>query len=305
MIRAVKGGGKSVISEDNQYICRRPPLPVLFLSAFAVILIMFIWLLIYGKELEIQHAMRMNLTEADYLSRQTRDFLVAVLASVAIAGSVLLVTRMMLRKERVEEELRLVNERLEETVAERTRELQLMNEKLRRLSLLDGLTNIANRRYLDEYLQREWRLMMRQGKTLGLIMADIDFFKPYNDTYGHQAGDECLRQVAKALGKGLKRATDFVARYGGEEFVIVISDADEVSLLQQAERLKTLVETLAIPHEGSVHRWVTVSMGVAAMAPGRDDLVENLFDQADMALYEAKRAGGNCVIQAQSIEAKE
>ncbi len=174
--------------------------------------------------------------------------------------------------------------------------LEEANQKLERLSFLDGLTNIANRRRFDEFLEREWRRGLRDGTPISVIMTDIDFFKAYNDTYGHEAGDEILKMVAGALSATLNRPADLVARYGGEEFVVVLPGTDSGGAALLAERLRGGVESLQIAHAGSrvgVH--VTISLGVATMVPQRGVSPDVLVAAADQALYQAKHEGRNRV----------
>ena len=192
--------------------------------------------------------------------------------------------------------LRQAKEELERQVAERTRELTDANQELQRLSLSDALTCIGNRRYQDEFLEREWRRALREQTPLSLVMLDIDYFKLFNDTYGHVAGDDCLRKVAGILTATIQRATDFASRYGGEEFVLVLPATGEQGALTLAEKIRRGVEELAIPHEKSpVAGVVTVSIGVAAIVPMRDSEGSLLLVAADRALYQAKTAGRNQV----------
>jgi diguanylate cyclase (GGDEF)-like protein len=194
------------------------------------------------------------------------------------------------------EALRQAKEDLERQVAERTRELTEANCELQRLSLSDALTCIGNRRYLDEFLEREWRRALREQRQLSVVMLDIDYFKLFNDTYGHVAGDDCLRRVAGILTATIRRTTDFVSRYGGEEFVVVLPATSEQGALTVAEKIRRAVEALAIPHEKSpLAGVVTVSIGVAAIVPMRDSDVGLLLTAADRALYQAKTAGRNAV----------
>jgi diguanylate cyclase (GGDEF)-like protein len=174
--------------------------------------------------------------------------------------------------------------------------LEEANQKLERLSFLDGLTNIANRRRFDEFLEREWRRGLRDGTPISVIMTDIDFFKAYNDTYGHEAGDEILKTVAGVLSATLNRPADLVARYGGEEFVVVLPGTDFSGAALLAERLRGAVEGLQIAHTGSrvgVH--VTISLGVATVVPQRGVSPDALVAAADQALYQAKHDGRNRV----------
>lgn len=178
-------------------------------------------------------------------------------------------------------------------------ELKRHRDILSNLSSLDGLTGISNRRRFDEFLQQEWRRARRNQESLGLIFADIDAFKAYNDNYGHGAGDECLKQVARAMLDSVSRASDLIARYGGEEFVCILPQTEIVGTIAVAERLREHIERLHLPHEFSpVSPWVTMSLGVAAQIPHlqQDEPVENLLRAADQQLYMAKQAGRNCVM---------
>lgn len=181
-----------------------------------------------------------------------------------------------------------------------TRKLDSANRELTRLSAVDGLTGIANRRQFDEALAREWRRCQRAGEPLSMLMGDVDFFKQYNDRYGHQAGDECLRTVAGCLLEKLRRPADIVARYGGEEFAVILPDTGFEGAMRVAEAMRSGVQSLSLPHEGSTFGVVTASFGVATMLPERADGMPNLLSAADWALYEAKRHGRNCVHAAES-----
>lgn len=175
-------------------------------------------------------------------------------------------------------------------------EQKRMEEELKRLSYLDGLTGVANRRRFDEALDLEWRLMTRDVKPLSLIMCDIDFFKAYNDTYGHQGGDECLRLVANTLKSILGRPGDLVARYGGEEYAVILPGTDSQDAKFLAEKMRSRVESLKIIHVSSqVCEVLTISLGVATTIPTRGSLPDELISAADQALYEAKKEGRNRV----------
>jgi diguanylate cyclase (GGDEF)-like protein/PAS domain S-box-containing protein len=173
---------------------------------------------------------------------------------------------------------------------------QLTVEELKRLSYLDGLTGVANRRHFDEVLGLEWRRMMRDAKPLSLIMCDIDFFKTYNDTYGHQGGDDSLRQVANTLNSVLGRPEDLVTRYGGEEFAVTLPGTDSQGTKFLAETMRSRVESLGIVHVSSqVSEVLTISLGVASTIPTRGSSPHELISAADQALYEAKKEGRNRV----------
>lgn len=183
---------------------------------------------------------------------------------------------------------------LEDRVAERTEALQQANQKLLQLATSDELTQIANRRHFDECLKKEWNRHLREQNFLALILIDIDYFKFYNDSYGHQCGDECLFQVAQAIDRFPKRAADLVARYGGEEFVVILPNTPPEGALKCAELLRTAVLSLAIPHpKSAVSPYVTLSLGVAALIPTSGNKPAILIAQADEALYQAKKLGRN------------
>ena len=181
-----------------------------------------------------------------------------------------------------------------------TRLLDAAYQRLQRVSFLDGLTEIANRRRFDEFIDHEWRRGLRSSSPLSMIMIDIDFFKAFNDTYGHQHGDDCLRRVAGALNVGLHRPGDLAARYGGEEFAVVLAGANRAGAVVVAETLRAKVEALAIPHAGSrVSDRITISLGVGSTIPAPESAPSTLIAVADRALYQAKAAGRNRVTVAQ------
>jgi len=174
--------------------------------------------------------------------------------------------------------------------------LQQANMELQRLASIDSLTQIANRRQFDEVLTLEWRRMQREGLPLSLIMIDIDCFKIYNDTYGHQQGDDCLQSVAKSISQQSKRPADLVARYGGEEFVVVLPNTDTEGATHLAEQMRKQVQSLKMPHKNSpVTPEVTISLGVSTIVPVSDYTPEQLLACADQGLYQAKEAGRNRV----------
>ncbi len=189
--------------------------------------------------------------------------------------------------------LRERNLELEAIIEERTRALAEANAKLKRLSNTDGLTGIANRRSFDSTLAQEWNRGQRTGSMLSVIMLDVDHFKHYNDHYGHQAGDECLKALGKTLTRAERRAGRLVARYGGEEFVLLLPGADDVEALETARRIQLAVWAMELPHAQSDTGIVTVSLGVASTVPSRQSCPEELLRQADQALYLAKRMGRN------------
>jgi diguanylate cyclase (GGDEF)-like protein/PAS domain S-box-containing protein len=180
-------------------------------------------------------------------------------------------------------------------------ELREANDALLRLATTDALTGIANRRAFDEYLEREWKRMLREKMPLSLILCDIDYFKKYNDLYGHQAGDSCLHDVAQALHKCIFRPGDFVARYGGEEFVVILPGTPAEGALHIAEHIRSAVRELIISHAGSeVDQFVTLSLGVAQEIPSMETNTDDLLRAADTALYKAKKQGRNRVIVAET-----
>jgi diguanylate cyclase (GGDEF)-like protein len=173
-------------------------------------------------------------------------------------------------------------------------QLQQANLELQSLAELDGLTQIANRRRLDGYLNQEWRRMMREKTPLSLIMCDIDFFKKYNDTYGHLAGDFCLQQVAKTINSAVKRPGDLAARYGGEEFAAILPNTDANGAMHVAEEIRLKVRDLQILHcQSPIAGHVTLSLGVATTVPCPGSSPVMLIATADKALYQAKEAGRN------------
>ncbi len=176
-----------------------------------------------------------------------------------------------------------------------TRRLDAANRELKRLSAVDELTSIPNRRQFDESLRREWRRCSRDGKPMALLMCDVDGFKQFNDTYGHPAGDACLIAVAETLSGRLRRPADVVARYGGEEFGAILPETSLLGALQVAEGMRAAVEEMHTLHLGSSLGYVTISIGVAMVLPQLAGGEGALVASADWALYEAKRLGKNRV----------
>lgn len=172
------------------------------------------------------------------------------------------------------------------------------NIELQKLAALDGLTGIANRRRFDEVMRAEWQRGKRDKKPLSLLMCDIDCFKIYNDTFGHLAGDLCLKKAAAVLTEHLKRPSDVAARYGGEEFAIVLPDTALDGALLIADACRTHIEQLAIENPQSPTGIITMSIGVASIVPATDDSAEALVERADKALYAAKHDGRNQVVVA-------
>lgn len=181
------------------------------------------------------------------------------------------------------------------TQGELYQRLQIANEELERLATTDSLTQVANRLRFDAYLSREWYRMRREKQPLALVLFDIDSFKQFNDTYGHLEGDNCLKRVAQAAAKSLKRPTDFLARYGGEEFAVLLSNTRLSGAYAVAEAIRLTVAGLQIPHQHSPRpeKVVTASFGVACLIPTLECVPNQLIQAADKALYQAKAAGRN------------
>ena len=179
-----------------------------------------------------------------------------------------------------------------ELIEQLNQKLAKANRELQFLAAVDSLTQVANRRKFDEYLNIKWREMAREKAPLCLILCDIDFFKRYNDTYGHQAGDVCLQKVASALIGAAKRPEDLVARYGGEEFAAILPHTDSAGAIHVAEKMRVAVKELEIPHaDSAVNRYVTISLGVGSAIPHLESSPEELIAAADQALYDAKESG--------------
>lgn len=177
------------------------------------------------------------------------------------------------------------------------KQLEAANLALQRLATLDGLTAMANRRRFDEYLDQQWHQLERARAPLSLILCDIDFFKLYNDTYGHPAGDECLQQVASVFRSHVRRKPDLAARYGGEEFAVILPYVQGAGGVQVAEAIQAGVRALQIVHaKSAVSQWVTLSLGVTTTVPNPDSSPAKLIAAADKALYQAKAEGRDRII---------
>lgn len=220
-----------------------------------------------------------------------------VLAVVLTVGSLALAYRSRVRR------LTRRQAELQSLVAARTSELEHSNARLAALSSTDSLTGISNRRGFDDNLAKEWRRAARNDYPLALAMIDVDHFKAYNDHYGHQAGDQCLREVAALIAAHARRTSDQVARYGGEEFTLTVPTLDREHALRVAADVCRDLEQLALPHAKSPYGVVTISIGVAAMVPHEDGNPATLVDAADRALYRAKTEGRNRAVLADGANA--
>lgn len=180
-------------------------------------------------------------------------------------------------------------------------ELEIANQELARLAMEDSLTGIANRRRMDEYLEQAWERSTEERSLLGVILYDIDFFKGYNDTYGHLAGDFCLQQVTEAIKNSLGQQNHLLARYGGEEFVVILPEIDSSNGLAIAEEIRKTINDLEIPHKMSaITHHITLSLGVAVMVAQAEHSPLRLLAKADYALYQAKTTGRNQSVLATS-----
>jgi diguanylate cyclase (GGDEF)-like protein len=232
-----------------------------------------------GSALEM---LLLSLALADQFNKMRRERMYAQAQALQIQGELL-------------EKLKASEQLLEGRVADRTAQLQLVNRQLEALSTTDALTGLANRRHFDTVLANEWARASRLGQPLALGLLDVDWFKKYNDHYGHQAGDECLRQVARVLSGTISRPGDLVARYGGEEFVFIALATDLENAATMARRVCESLRRAGLPHDLSEFACVTASIGVASVMPGRHNSAEDLLRAADRALYIAKGLGRNQV----------
>lgn len=198
---------------------------------------------------------------------------------------------------RLREAITASNQLLEVKVHQRTAELEAANQRLATLSATDALTGLANRRSFDQSWEAEWQRASRQGVPLAIAMVDVDQFKAYNDHYGHQAGDVCLKLVAQTLGGTAQRAGELVARYGGEEFVVVLPGLAGAEASAAMERIRAAVQELGLPHaKATVADVVTISIGVASCVPQVGQNSATLVEAADAAMYRAKAQGRNQVV---------
>lgn len=195
---------------------------------------------------------------------------------------------------RVENQLKI--SRLQRHLGQKNAELERANRLLQSLSYVDALTGVPNRRHFDELLDQEWRRALRDESSLCVVLIDVDLFKAFNDNYGHQSGDDCLKHVAVEVSGVLRRGGDLAARYGGEEFGVVLPGTEAPGALIVAEDIRQRVESLKIAHKGSPFQVVTISLGIKAMRPGPKDTPEAILVAADKALYKAKEQGRNRVV---------
>jgi diguanylate cyclase (GGDEF)-like protein len=196
-----------------------------------------------------------------------------------------------------QQQLAIQNCQLRQEVRQREQveaKLQQANLELQRIANTDSLTQVANRRCFDETLEQEWHRLRREQQPLSLILCDIDYFKQYNDCYGHPAGDSCLQQVAQAIAGCINRPADMIARYGGEEFAIILPNTNQDGAVTIVEAIRATLRSLQIPHpDSAVAAHVTLSLGIACLVPERNSSCQELVAAADAALYQAKSAGRN------------
>lgn len=191
----------------------------------------------------------------------------------------------------------------EQALVLKEQELREANKQLSELSIRDSLTGLYNRRRFDEVFDTEWRRSLRTGRPLALLMIDVDCFKALNDSYGHQRGDDCLREIARVLEDQPRRGHDIVARFGGEEFAVLLPGSDVPGALRIAENIRIAVETLRMEHrESKASPWVTVSVGVCSRSPRAEEAPKDMLYEADMALYLAKQLGKNRVESRDAVE---
>ncbi len=209
------------------------------------------------------------------------DYLMKPISEVVLKAKVIAMTRLV---------------EMQRSLIDLTYKLNVANKELQLLSATDALTGLSNRRMYDELSMREWRRCDRMKKPFSLVMVDVDSFKLYNDHYGHQAGDECLKVVAGQMLRAAPRPSDLVARYGGEEFVFALGETDIDGALWVANLLRQRIEDLNMPHAASKLKCVTVSCGVASVTPSDKMSLEVLLQSADYALYQAKEQGRNRVV---------
>ncbi len=236
--------------------------------------------------------------KSDAFSSGANDYLVKLPDAIELIARINAHTKHFLTAKERDDAYQAIQD-MQQQLEEANKELEFRNEELQRLSSLDGLTGIANRRTFDEALKQEWSRAKRTkcDGNIALILIDIDYFKLYNDNYGHQKGDDCLKQFSWRLNKCISRDCDLFARYGGEEFVVVLCGTDSKGALIVAKKLRQALESEAISHEfSSVSKIVTISQGIASLIPSTSNTPEDLITAADKALYNAKEHGRNQII---------
>ena len=222
------------------------------------------------------------------------DYLLKPLEPAVLNSKVGVFLELYMQKIQLQEKTRELDAKIVE-LEELQQQLEESNEQLRLLSSLDGLTGLPNRRCFDDLFESEWQRAVRNKSEIAILLIDIDYFKLYNDTYGHIAGDHCLRQVGRALDRCLHRNVDIVARFGGEEFIALLPGTDMKGASLVAGRMQETVNGLGITHSDSDAADVlSVSIGVCTATPASRDRASRLVDCADKALYAAKSAGRNC-----------
>lgn len=226
------------------------------------------------------------------------DYLFKPIEPVILRSKVKVFINLYKQKEEIKKQAALLEEKVEELL-----ELKRANWKLENLSQVDGLTGIANRRSLDQYMEKNWEQTLRESAWFSFIMVDIDFFKAYNDNYGHLQGDDCLRRVAKVLTDSTEGSNGFlVARYGGEEFSVVLPHTDPQETERIAELIQRNLHCSGIVHEYSpLSPHLTVSMGTVSLIPTSSLTIEGFIDRADKALYVAKKLGRNQAVNFESM----
>lgn len=219
------------------------------------------------------------------------DYLFKPIDPLILKSKVKVFIELQKQKQLLEEQKRVLEEKVNELSL-----LQELNYELEHISTIDVLTGVSNRRSFETTIQTEWERAIRRNIPLSLIMIDIDHFKAFNDYYGHQVGDKCIRQVAKSIASSVRRPGDFVARYGGEEFVVILPETDKEGAFTVAERIRNSVEALAIKHGSScVFEYVTISLGISTLFPEKYHSAEELIRRADRSLFQAKYFGRNRV----------
>ncbi len=236
--------------------------------------------------------------KSDAFSSGANDYLVKLPDAIELIARINAHTKHYLTAKERDEAYQSIQD-MQQQLEDANKQLEFRNEELQRLSSLDGLTGIANRRTFDETLRQEWNRSNRSGNSneVALILIDIDYFKLYNDNYGHQKGDDCLKKFSWTLNKCISRDCDLFARYGGEEFVVILSGTGSEGALTVATRLQKALAVEKISHEfSSVSKIVTISLGVASLIPDTSNSPEDLIGKADKALYNAKEHGRNQII---------